>query len=275
IGDINSTHNSIELTLSKTEPIEIYIKEIRKKLDESYVFQYILKNTNNEPNIPFFIEDINNRRWKRDIFLDWDSSLKEILDLIKNKVNTIAPIDGKSSDYYFDVLDLIFYFLPATQQFLSPNFDIQKEIIDKISKPNIEFVICKPRNQITHFTDYQLIESYIITEILSWILENVKMISDGVAESSYQKHFLDYLPVPSFSDISDIATDIVKKNKTTRVNFKTQINLLKPKIDNINIDNWKKSYDFHYKFTSYQTDQYSDATLDDIEKEFEIYKYPN
>ena len=277
ISDIISDEQSVELTLSKTEPIKLYLQRIKKVIEEKHVYQYIQEqHRDKHQKIQFRPSETKNLRIKKYEFIDYDTTIEDIISHIKSKTNTFNPLAGKAKTYHFDVIDLIYYFLPPKSTFLSRTFDPKKEIIDKITDVNINYVICKPNKAIFQFEDYERIQGTISLHILNWVLTTLKEIKKGNEETLY-KDFIakDQLPVPDYSKISDLISELTRKNQSIIESLRTQAKSLIQDIKETRIEKWKENHTCYYNFSSYEEVIYSDDSLLEIEEDFETFRFPD
>ncbi len=272
--DINWDGHSVELTMSKTEPIAIYINEIKSKIEEEHIYNHLLKKLRAEESYLPFTPETNNLRSKNNYYLDFNIQINDLINIIESTENTLSSLTGKSKSYYFQVHDLIYYFLPPRQDILSIRFNVETGIIDNVDDPKICFIICKPENDVSDFVDSEKIRTIIAKDILEWLLSNIRDIGEGNRESLYEEHFQGKkISVPKYSRISDIADQISTKNTSILENLKVQNNAIIA--DNtIDTDAWKKQCKCYYKFNQLESEEYSRTNILDIESEFESFKYP-
>lgn len=272
--DINWDGNSVELTMSKTEPIAIYINEIKSKIEEEHIYNYLLKKLRAEESYLSFTPNTNNLRFKNNDYLDFNIQINDLINIIKNRENTLSSLTGKSKNYYFQIHDLIYYFLPPRQDILSTSFNIETEIIDKVDDPKTCFIICKPENDINDFVDSEKIRTIIAKDILEWLLSNIRDIDVGNRESLYEEHFKGKkTSIPEYSKISDTVDQLSTKNTSILENLKVQNNAIIAD-DTIDTDAWKTQCNCYYKFNQLESEEYSRTNVLNIENEFESFKYP-
>ena len=224
----------------------------------------------------FFPENTKNLRRKQFEYFEYESDFDQIIDIIRNKENTLDNLVGYSKKYYYNVVDLIYYILPPNQKYLSTSFNPKVELLDKIQDAKIKYVICKPKIRIIEFYDYDSIRERIAAYILDWALENHKSLKSGIAEPIYED-FLEnsHLPALKFSKIEDILLEIVEKNESIRENLKQQNEMIINKLKDIKIFDWMETYEYHFNFNSYQHLLFSSENLTEIENQFEEIVYPS
>ncbi len=279
LKDINFNDNYIELTLSRTEPIDIYIQKIKKQINEEHCYKFLKKKHENlKQIIDFLPEQSKNIRQKKLIFFEYNDEIDTLIKIIQDKKNTINPLTGESNQYKLNVLDLIYYFLPPKQKFLSDQFDPKIEIINKIKNENIAFIICKPMKEMIKFSKYNVIRQNISLNILKWIFDNINEIKERNPENLYKEYFQEEkIPVPNYSEISDVIINLSNKNPSIIDNLQMQndnkLNEL-TELDNYDLEEWYDNHKCFYKFDEIKEIVYNDSNIKIIENELESFKYP-
>ncbi len=270
--DINWDGISVELTMSKTEPIAIYLNGIKSKIEEENIYNYLLKKLREEESYLAFNPNTNNLRFKNNVYTDFNIQMNDLINIIENTENTIGSLSGRSKNYYIQVHDLIYYFLPPRPDILSSSFNIETEIINHVANPKIMFIICKPKNTINDFGDSEKIRTIIAKDILEWILTKIRDIDEGNRETAYEDNFQGKLSVPDYSKIAEIADQLSTKNASILDNLKVQNNAIIAE-ETIDIKAWKLLCRCSYKFDQLESEDFSRDNIVDIENEFESSKY--
>ncbi len=275
IHDINSANDFIELTLDKKIPIRIFIETLKTKIQSRHIYNIIKSIQENKPSyIRFRPRNTNNLRYKKLQFIDYDDSLDDIINLIESKDNSISNIKGKQNKYSLEVLDLIYYLFPPTQNFIVNNF---KSVINKIKDNKISYVICKPKIDIIAFKYAEEIKDYIALTILLWCFDNVDPIQHGEAEPLYTDYFNDMrMEVPEYNEILDVIFEVSSKNPNIITDLRNDAENQKNDLGIMAedwIDDWLANYVCYSNINGYKKSNYDKDEILDLDDEFEEYKY--